>query len=126
MIRIEDLPEKEQKQIMNEILQWEQERLTEPTEEDLEKMAEEHCRIKGMIQMHEKEVLREIVQGIFNIDTKEHEILDAILDRYTDNVYIGQFKCDDNYIHGTFNDDIVSINKESLKEMYDVFYEILN
>ena len=74
----------------------------------------------------EKEVLREIVQGIFSIDTKEHEILDALLDHYTDKVYMGQFKCDDKHIHGTFKDDIVSIDKESLEEMYDIFYEILN
>lgn len=74
----------------------------------------------------QKNVLREIIQGIFNIDTKKYEILDAILDNYTDKVYIGEMRDLNTHIYGTFNDSIVSVEKESLEEMYDVFNEILD
>ena len=74
----------------------------------------------------EKKVLRQIVSNIFGIDTTQYEILDLILDNYTDKVKIGKIEDNKTHIHGTFENDIVSVEKEPLHEMYDIFYEILN
>lgn len=72
----------------------------------------------------EKKVLREIIQSIYKIDTEQYEILDMILDRYTGKVHFKQIN-NDKYIQGTYENEIVSIEKDGLLELYDIFYEIL-
>lgn len=76
--------------------------------------------------MKEKKVLREIIRNIFGLDTEKYEIVDMALDKYTDKVFLGETKDKESYIIGTFEDTIVSIEKEGLMELYDVIDVMLS
>ena len=75
---------------------------------------------------NEKNVLRHIVKGIYNIDTNDYELFDNILDNYTDKVYIGQFRNEDKHIIGEYEGMVVSIEKDGLLELYSIINQLLN
>lgn len=74
----------------------------------------------------EKQVLRHIVKGIYNINTEDYDLFDKMLDSYTNKVYIGKYKTKDRYIHGEYKGMMVSIEKDGLKELYSLINHLLN
>lgn len=72
----------------------------------------------------QEQVLKEIVQDIYKINT-EQGVINAIIDSNKDKVHIGKLLNPENHIHGTFQGQIVSIEKKPLLMMFKAINEIL-